>query len=244
MSEYEISSTEYVAPDGARYRVRILQDPDASSPRENDNPTVIHTFDSHWISPDGEPERNGSRTPRPLIPGDYLYGNQVDMRRARRWVNLFGKAEGILAIAGVERIQGGWAEGGLRITEDDDRAVGYVAITAKAWEMCMGDTPLEGDPAGAEHRSPSATEVMAQDVAEYSRWAAGEYVGFVAGEYVGFVVERAVTWVPKDSIDCDGAPEMVTWEQLEDGALGGIDDEAYALTKALMYLPTGSVPTV
>lgn len=217
MSDDTISTTHYRAPDGTRYRVRIVPDLDASSPRENDNATVIHTFDSHWLSPDRE-SVNGRESVSPLIPSEYI-DHGVDMRYARRWVNLFGPD--ILAIAGLERIHGGWGEGGLRFTASDS-ADGYVAITRADWES-MGDGP------GDDPTPERLAEVMRQDVAEYDRWA--------AGEYVGFIVERAVRWTREDDDD-----EMVTWEELEDGALWGIDDEAYALTEAQSYLPEGSVP--
>lgn len=238
MSDDTISTTHYRGPDGTRYRVRIVPDPDAASPRENDNATVIHTFDSHWLSPDRD-NVNGRKSVSPLIPSEYI-DHGVDMRYARRWVNLFGKAYGVLAIEGVERVQGGWGEGGLTIARNDDRAIGYVAVTAESWAATQGaETPLTGVPwmldeygkpdPESTRRTPSAAEIMAQDVAEYSRWA--------AGEYVGIIVERAVRWTREDADD-----EMVTWEELEDGALWGIDDEAYALTEAQSYLPEGSMP--
>lgn len=247
------STTFYRSPDGDTYRVTVVPDADASSPRENDNATVIHTFDSHWLSPDRD-NVNGRESVTPLVPRDYVEDGRADMRRIRKWVALFGQSPdvGILAIAGVERIEGGWAEGGLTITTNDGRADGYVAITRESWDMCMGaDCSLDGSPwmldefgkpdPASTRRTPSAREVMTRDVAEYSRWA--------AGESVGVIVERETTWVRADSIDNEGAhdddDEMRTWEQVEDGALWGIDDESYALEWATgEILPTGSTVIV
>lgn len=248
----DITRTEYLAPDGGRYRIRIVRDEDASSPREDDNPTVMHTFDSHWLSPDREPGTTPRKSggPIPVIPSDYIYDGTVDMRRATRWVNLFGKAAGVLAIAPLERVQDGWAEGGLKLTTLDTcrahgsrgYADGYIAITAESWEMCMGDSPLDGgpwlltqtgepDPTNAEqNRTPSVAEVMEADVKAYNNW--------VEGNYVGYIVEESVLWVRSN----DSEQEMTTWQEIEDGACWGIDDADYALTEAVALLPDGTVP--
>ena len=73
----------FTAPDGQRYRVTVRYDSDTDSPRTWTNGSVIHTFDSDYVSPDGERcQDRRHRQIHPLIPGDYVEGHWVDMRRA------------------------------------------------------------------------------------------------------------------------------------------------------------------
>jgi hypothetical protein len=232
----DVITTEYhTGPDRVGYRILIVRDTDASSPREDSNVTTMHTFDRDYISPDGALcQDRHHRQVHPIIPSEYVEDGRVDMRRARRWVNLFGRASGILAFAGLDHERGGVYAGTLGVT-DDDETIGYIAVTRQGWQECMGDeSPLSGD-----EFTPSAARVMQSEVEAYNRWA--------SGEYVGFIVQRQVRWVRQDAIDDEGAgyeatDTMTTWEDVEDASIWGIDDEDYALQEARSFLPTGSVP--
>lgn len=250
-----ITTEHYTAPDGTRYRIQLHPDTDASSPRGDSNVTTMHTFDRGWFSPDGElcQDRYHHRQVHPIIPAQYVQDGRVDMRRARRWVALFGKAAGILAIDALHRVPGGNYEGTLVVgngwRRDPDAADGYIAVTQAGWDECMGDSPLAGgpwlltskgapDPDNSEgNRTPSATEVMQQEVEAYNHWA--------NGEYVGFTVQQQVKWVRADAIGNESAYDdedtMSSWADVEDASLWGIDDEEYALEEARMFLPDGSV---
>lgn len=233
-----ITTEHYTAPDGTRYRIQLHPDTDASSPRGDSNVTTMHTFDRGWFSPDGElcQDRYHHRQVHPIIPAQYVQDGAVDMRRARRWVALFGKDAGILAIDALHRVPGGNYEGTLVVgngwRRDPDAADGYIAVTQAGWDECMGDSPLAGD-----DFTPSAAKVMQQEVEAYNRWA--------NGEYVGFTVQQQVKWVRADAIGNESAYDdedtMSSWADVEDASLWGIDDEAYALDEARMFLPDGSV---
>jgi hypothetical protein len=187
----------------------------------------MQTWESNYTSPDGKDVNLGLPfTPECRGACRGTHDEEVSMRRLRRYVNLFGKhpSVGVLAVQGLRRNY----DGTLSIDDytDDDNGhslIGIIAVTTKSWEMCMGDSPLEGRFTDGGNRVPSAAEVMQQDVEAYNRWA--------EGEYVGYVVEKAVTWV-------NGDRTLITWE--EEDALWGIDDDKYAWEEAVGALPEGA----
>lgn len=206
---------------GKRYRVRIIHDDDAMSPRDADNVTVMHTFDQGYNSPEDLVYKNwrDSIFPREYdafgASGEYDIPDSFDLRRARKYAAL---DPDILMVRGVDRTLGGWTEGGLELSDDDETS-GYIAITRQSWEMCMGDV--------STFTLEKGKEVMLQDIEEYNRWARGEYVGAVVEEEI---VYRAVAQGRY------GVQRTHTeWEEVE--SCWGYDDQDYALEEALSWLP-------
>lgn len=232
----------YRTPEGTRYRVRIVADPDASSPRDADNPTIMHTFDGGYISPDGAVGADVHE----LFPSDYdvcsnrSAGNaSFDLRRAKKYAAL---DPNILAVRGLDRDY----DGTLRLSDDDETA-GYIAITRESWEKCMGDSPLEGrpwlltkdgrpDPENLEgNRTPSADEVIQQDLDAYNRWASGEYVGVVVEMPLVYALDQSQG--PWDGHAVQPPDSITKWVQVE--SCWGYDDQDYALKEAVSTLPEG-----
>lgn len=208
--------------EGEFYRVHLEQDPDAASPREADNVSTLVTWESHYFSPDCQRSHGDMDVPLSTpFPSEYTqprsYGG-IDLRRIRKYAALF--LPEILFVTGLERGPFGGAEGGLALTDDENRACGIAYVTAEDWKMCMGDSPLEGD-----DRFPSLAAIVGQDIDAYNNWA--------AGEYVGYVVERAHRWT-----DADGE-RTYTWDDT-DMACWGIDDREYAWQSAFDEMPTGT----
>jgi hypothetical protein len=211
----------FTAPDGARYRVTVSYNSDSDSPRTWSNVTTMHTFGTDYTSPDGERcQDRRHRQIHPLIPAEYVEGHWVDMRRATRWVNLFGASAGILAIAGLDRGH----DGTLSIdTSGTGETNGYIVITAESWAEMMGDTLMDVELVG---------KIEQQEVDVYNKWA--------AGEFTMFLIEREMNW---QAVDADGNVTdedrtMTTWETVE--AVGGFDDEDDAMEQAVEMLPEGA----
>ena len=216
----------FTAPDGVRYRVTVSYDSDTDSPRTWDNVTTMHTYDSRYNSPDGKvcADRR-HHIVHPIIPADYLESGMVDMRRVRRWVNLFGsEQQGIVAIAGLHR----GSDGTLSISfKGDDspewEADGYIAITSDRWAAMMGDTSASLD---------LFEQVMTSEVDVYNKWA--------QGEFTRVLVEREQGWQAIDAGGVLGDEDrtMTTWEF--ENAVGGFDDEDAAFEAGVELLPEGS----
>lgn len=203
-----------------RYRVRIVHDEDPMSPRDADNPTVIHTFDAGYYSPEDITQKGHHDS---IFPSDYhgsgQYGEtrhgayDFDLRRARKYAALDPE---ILAVRGLDRSH----DGTLRLS-DNYEAAGYIAITRKSWEMCMGDV--------SDFTVEKGLDVMRSEIEAYNRYA--------RGEYVGVVVEEQVRWHAVAEGRPDSRKTYLAWEDVE--SLWGIDDQEYALTEALSMLPEG-----
>jgi hypothetical protein len=213
----------FTAPDGARYRVTISYDTDTDSPRTWSNVCTMHTFDARWNSPDGKVcDDPRHRQIHPLIPAEYVESGWVDMRRATRWVNLFGRSADILAIAGLDRDP---RDGTLDLdTSAGDEREGYVVITSDSWAECMGDEPFNVE---------AADSIMRSEVEVYNKW--------VRGEFTSFLVECEQEWqaIGAGGVLSDEDRTMTTWEFVN--AVGGFDDEEYALSEAISSLPDGTV---
>ena len=213
----------FTAPDGARYRVTVRYDSDTESPRGWTNGTIMHTFDSNWNSPDGKVcDDPRHRAVHPLIPGDYVEGGTVDMRRARRYVTLFDAD--CIAIAGLHRGH----DGTLSISLAGDRspyweADGYIMITSDSWAETMGEASVSLD---------MIEQIMKQEVEVYNKWQ--------QGEFTTVLVEREQAWhaVGPGGTVPDEEREMTTWEV--ENAVGGFDDEDAAFEAGVELLPEGS----
>jgi hypothetical protein len=205
----------FTAPDGKRYRVTVGYDQDMDSPRTWTNGSVIHTFDNDYNSPDGKVcDDRRHRQIHPLIPGDYVEGRWVDMRRATRWVNLFGPAENVLAIVGIDRGHDGTLSidaGGVEETS------GYAVVTTETWE----DTQGKAVPFDRE----IALSMIRGEVEVYNKWAQGEFTMVEVAEQV--------EWKRTDSDET-----MMTWCITE--SVGGFDDEDAAFEQGVEFLPEGS----
>lgn len=217
----DLETKYYRTPDGTRYRVRIVHDEDARSPRDADNVTIMHTFDRYY-SPE-DITRKGVHDS--IFPSEYdgRYFSSTrpfDLRRARKYAAL---DPDILAVRGLDRIPGSWGEGGLKLS-DDDYTTGYIAITRESWEKCMGDTEPTVD---------LMRKVIEQDVDAYNRWANGEYVGVILEQELVYALDQSQG--PWDGHATEPPESITTWQQLD--SLWGIDDQDYALTEALSWLP-------
>lgn len=202
----------FTAPDGARYRVTVAYDTDTDSPRTWTNGSIIHTFDRDWNSPDGERcQDRRHNVIHPLIPSDYVDGNWVDMRRAERYVNLFGPAADILFIVGIDRGHDGTLSTGGGETN------GYAVVTPETWKETQGDSvPFDRE---------IALSMINNEVEVYNKWQ--------QGEFTSVLVERELRWTRADSDDT-----MITWDL--DNAVGGFDDEDAAFEAGVELLPEGS----
>lgn len=209
----------FTAPDGVRYRVTVRYDETAESPRDWTNGSIIHTFDSDWVSPDGDVcQDRRHRQIHPLIPAEYVEGNWVDMRRAERYVNLFGPAAGILAIVGIDRAHDGTLSTGTGETS------GYAVVTPETWEETQG--------AGALFDSSIAMSMINNEIEVYNLWQ--------LGGFTDVLVEREMYW---QEMGPDGTlgPEdstMTTWDVTE--CIGGFDDADAAFEQGVELLPEGS----
>ena len=211
----------FTAPDGARYRVTVSYDQDTDSPRTWTNGSVIHTFDSGWNSPDGERcQDRRHHVVHPIIPGEYVEGRWVDMRRAERYVNLFGPAAGILTIVGINRSHDGTLSTelyGATHSAGDAETNGYAVVTTETWEDTQGKAvPFD---------RAVALSMIKAEVDVYNKWA--------QGEFTLVTVERALHWTREDSDDT-----MTTWADIE--CVGGFDDEDAAFEAGVEMLPEGS----
>lgn len=222
-----------------RYRVCIIADPDATSPRDATNVTVMHTFDRNYYSPEDITYRHDRPT---IFPREYDSRHRagdwaIDMRRAKKYAAL---DPDILAVRGLDR-----GHDGTLILSDDDETAGYIAVTRESWAQCMGDSPLEGgpwlltktgepDPENAEgNRTPSVEEVMRQDVEAYNRWARGEYVGVIVEQELLYALDPGQG--PWDGHAIEPPESITVWQEVE--ACWGYDDQEYALSEALSWLP-------
>lgn len=210
----------FTAPDGSRFRITVRYDTDTESPRTWTNGSVIHTFDSDYVSPDGERcQDRRHRQIHPLIPGDYVEGRWVDMRRAERYVNLFGPAVGILTIVGIDRGH----DGTLSVSSDTETG-GYAVVTLETWN----DTQGPSEP--FDHAV--ALRMIEAEVEVYNRWQ--------QGEFTSVLVEREQGWQAIDAGGVLGDEDrtMTTWEV--EHAVGGFDDEDAAFEDGVSALPDGS----
>lgn len=211
---FDIDTPVHFSTEDGRYRITISYDSDTDSPRTWTNGTVMHTFDSRWNSPDGTRcDDRRHNAVHPLIPAEYVEGGRVDMRRARRWVNLFGASAGILDIVSLHRGH----DGTLSTDRDTEDAEGYAVITEDSWAETMGGSePFSLD---------TANEMITAEVDVYNKWA--------NGEFTSYLVERQLNWTRVDSDET-----MTTWDV--EGAVGGFDDEEYAFSEAVDSLPAGA----
>jgi len=213
----------FTAPDGQRYRVTVSYDSDTDSPRTWTNGTIMHTFDSSYNSPDGErcQDRRHNQI-HPLIPGDYVEGGTVDMRRARRYVTLFDAD--CIAIAGLHRGHDGTLS--LSFAGDNSQyweTDGYIMITSDTWAETMGEETVSLD---------MVEQIMTQEVDVYNKWA--------SGEFTSVLVEREQGWQAIDAGGVLGDEDrtMTTWEV--EHAVGGFDDGDAAFEDGVAALPDGS----
>jgi hypothetical protein len=213
----DIDTPVYFTTDDGRYRITVSYDSDTDSPRTWTNGTIMHTFDSRWNSPDGKVcDDPRHRAVHPLIPSEYVEGGRVDMRRARRWVNLF--ADDILDIVSLHRGH----DGTLSFDRDTDDAEGYAVITQDSWAETMGGS----EPFHVEN----ADEMIAGEISVYNTWA--------NGEFTSYLVEREQGWQAVDSGGNVVEGTMTSWEF--EGAVGGFDDDEYAFSEAVDSLPPGA----
>jgi hypothetical protein len=203
-----IDTKFYKGTSGKFYKIEQYPEYDHDGPRGWDNATVMLTFGGDYSSPDS----NGDYPfPSDYISTGYWRGaGEVDMRRLRKWVALFGAEVGILDIAAIGR---GY-DGTLSIDWDaEDEYEGVIMITRKSWGMCMGETPLEGETWPDGRKVPSAREVMQSDVDAYNNWIEGNWVWVAVHEGVPL-------------FDREGNYVTTNWDHTE--SLGGIDDANYA----------------
>jgi hypothetical protein len=215
------SPVYYTAPDGSRYRVTVSYDSDTDSPRTWTNGSVIHTFDNEYVSPDGERcQDRRHHVVHPIIPADYVEGKWVDMRRARRWVNLFGPAADVLFIVGIDRGH----DGTLSVSEDVE-TTGYAVVTPETWEDTQG--------ASEPFDRAMALRMIEAEIEVYNRWA--------QGEFTSVLVEREQGWqaIGAGGVLGDEDRTMTTWEV--ENAVGGFDDEDAAFEAGVEFLPDDSV---
>ena len=209
-----MTTHHYVTPDGTQYQISIDRDDDAMSPRDADNVTIMVTHGGNMISPDHGYVKDSEL---PDIPSEYVgagrYSGNVDMRRIRKYAALF--LPDVIAIVGID-IRHDWTP--TLALSDDDEADGFIVITRRSWDMCMGPDTVPT----MEH----CRDMMRQDIDAYNRYA--------SGEYVSFIVEQLTEWTRADT----GETRM-EWETIE--SCGSIDDEAYALSEAESCLPEDAV---
>ena len=218
----------YRTPEGTRYRVRIIRDEDASSPRDADNVTVMHTFDAGYCSPEDITQKGAHDS---IFPSEYQgsgeYGEtrhgayDFDLRRARKYAAL---DPDILAVRGLDRGH----DGTLRLSDDDETA-GYIAITRESWQRTW---------MGAADRKPAEAleEVMRQELDAYNRWASGEYVGVVVEQHLLYALDQSQG--PWDGHATEPPESITVWQEIE--SCWGIDDQDYALKEAVSTLPEGA----
>lgn len=213
-----VALTQYYRVGRDYYRLQIVQDPDCASPRDADNGSILITRESRWESPDPRdrmPEcLRGARDRWQSAAHDFVVPFRAVpiLRYARSYLS----AE-IYAIAALRR--SGTED--LYLDFDPHRTDwvdGLAIVTKASWEMVMGD---QVDPAGLSSEaghSPSARELLEQDLAEYNRWQ--------RGECYGYQLERAV---------------LGAWDHVDScwGFIG--EPEDYVLTDAKSTLPEGAV---
>lgn len=205
-----MTTHHYATPDGTQYRVIIERDDDAVSPRDADNVTMMVLGKaSNMQSPDHGYVKDSELPDIPIHEySDRRYSGSVDMRRIRKYAALF--LPDVIAIAGID-IRHDWTPT-LALT-DDDSADGYIVITRKAWDTCMG--------ADTEPAPEYCRDIMRDEIDACNRW--------LSGEYVGFIVEERTEWTRADGLT------RWEWETVE--SLYSIDDPDYALTAAVACLP-------
>lgn len=235
-----IESAEYVVRDALepdvvldRYRINIIRDEDPMSPRDADNVTVMHTFDSGFYSPDDVTQKGEHDS---IFPSEYTetpgfgWGGSsypFDLRRAKKYAAL---GPDILMVRGLDRL----SDGELYLSDRGDHAsAGYIAITRKSWEMCMGNTPLEGETWADGRQVPSAEECIRQDLEAYNRYARGEYVGVTLEQLVRYTLGEGQG--PWDGHETPPAGHLHKWVTVD--SLWGIDDIEYARQEALSWMP-------
>jgi hypothetical protein len=217
----------FTSPEG-RYRVTVSYDSDTDSPRTWTNGSVIHTFDSNWNSPDGERcQDRRHRQVHPVIPAEYVEGHWVDMRRAERYVNLFGPAAGILTIVGINRSHDGTLSTelyGAAHNSGDVETNGYAVVTTESWEETQGKAiPFDRE---------IALRMIESEIEVYNKWQ--------QGEFTMVTVEREVHWqeIGPDGVLGPEGSTMTTWDTTE--VVGGFDDADAAFEQGSEMLPEGS----
>lgn len=202
------------------YTVEVYQDEDCPSPREGDNPTVLWTWD-RYMSPDRHPETLVPREIR-LAYEKWLHYSD-DPRLLLRYIRAFhsdlAPYIGILQRSGYDST--------LSFCDDPcdcDDLIGLAMVTRASWAMCMGDSPLEGQdlPAGVlpTVHTPSASEVIEQDLAVYNQWTVGDCYGWNVYDPEGKYLEGVGGYIGDAGIRdvCTAAIEADRKERAEDAA--------------------------
>lgn len=228
MSYGDPEYTYHRDPQGTVYRVSILPDPDAESPRQNGdaNLATLVTWDSRWMSPDRTTDRQGYTLHVPDdIEAESIFDRMPD--HAARALHLYTKLYRPDILAAVPLVRNDYD--GTISTDDtgSGHLIGVAYVTRSDWDKCMtAATPLDGSTG-----SPTPLEAIDNEVNVYNAWC--------TGEFARYEVERATSYTRTFA---DGRTDAgVEWDITEDGSCGGFESEEYAKEEALDTLPAGTV---
>jgi hypothetical protein len=218
------------------YRVRVLVDMDPSSPREDDNVSVIVGMHSRYNIGDRKPD-----------PDELAALERGGVPLLKRFLRM---SRGMIAFTMI----GMYDHSGITIypmdepgafrgvdTAWDHSTVGFAYITREQFDVASGGDPNEEIPVSDELvqfvTDMRVRKHLGETVATTPRvWQnlygeLKDYDDFVRGEVYGYVVEKSETW-RKDS---DPDEERQDWEEVE-SCWGFIGESEYALSEGKSVL--------